>query len=386
MTHGLRSEPWRLFFPLGVLALWGGVSHWVLFALGWSDDASSVFHGIAQTQGFVLAIAFGFLLTMLPRRTRSPAPRGPVLAILAAGSVGAAGMVRFGMVRAGESLFTVALVVALVFVLRCMRRGERRAPAAFLWIPLGFALALLGAVLTVIGVILKGEAFRWHEVGKLMVTQGMILCLVIGAGSIALPLMTRGENPPDADRDPDARRVRVVAWFGAGAIAVSCVLEVFVDYALGNLLRAVVSGTVIIPLLRVFEPVRLRGAHRVAMRVAVLMIPLGYLLAALLVPWPRLGLHVVFAGGFAPLALTIALHVALAHGGGSELTERNHPLVVAMLVGLVLALGLRLCAEVDVLHRFAWLGAAGATMLCASLCWAVLVLPCCFRGSTAGGE
>ena len=38
------NEPYRLFFPLGVLIGMLGTSHWLLYALGWTQSYSGFFH------------------------------------------------------------------------------------------------------------------------------------------------------------------------------------------------------------------------------------------------------------------------------------------------------------------------------------------------------
>ena len=378
MNLDLRRNPWRLFFPIGLFCLWAGVSHWVWYALGWSFDSSAAFHGIAQTQGFVLSMAYGFALTMLPRRTDATPPSVLLLTVLVLGSGVAVALVRFGRVREGETLFLVGVVAALAFVLKCLRRGRRRAPAAFVWIPIAFTMALVGAVMTGLGVALGERFFGWHALGKLCVTQGMIDALILGAGSLALPVMTGTPPPPDADLDPNAARVRRRAWCLAAGLVAGFALEVFVDYRVGHGLRALVLGYALFVTLGVGGKPGLPGINRLVMRVAPWMIPAGHLCAAVL-PWPRLGLHVVFAGGFAPLALAIALHVALAHGGKRALCDRSPASVVLLHALLAVALTLRVVAELDPLRRYQWLGGAGGALLSASLVWGALVLPVCFR-------
>ena len=378
MRPDLHRDPWRLFFPIGLFCLWAGASHWLWFALGWSFDASAAFHGIAQTQGFVLSMAYGFALTMLPRRTDAAPPSTLLLAVLVLGTGGAVALVRFDRVREGEAMFLVGVIAALAFVLRCLRRGRRKAPAAFVWIPIAFAMALIGAVMTGLGVALGERFFGWHALGKLCVTQGMIDALILGAGSLALPVMTGTQPPPDANLDPEASRIRKRAWLVAGALIAGFALEVFVDYRAGHGLRALALGYALWTVLGVGPTTRMPGINRRVMRIAPWMIPLGHLCSATL-PWPRLGLHVVFAGGFAPLALAIALHVALAHGGKRALCERSPASVVLLHALLAVALTLRVVAELDPLRRYQWLGGAGGVLLSASLVWGALVLPVCFR-------
>src|SRR5438270_8227167 len=69
-----RREPYRVLFPLGVLLAWAGVLHWLLFALGMTEEYRSIFHSMAQIQGFIACFAVGFLFTMIPRRTGTAAP------------------------------------------------------------------------------------------------------------------------------------------------------------------------------------------------------------------------------------------------------------------------------------------------------------------------
>jgi len=69
-----RREPYRILFPLGVVLAWAGVLHWLLLALGIAGEYRSIFHSMAQIQGFIVCFAIGFLFTMIPRRTGTDAP------------------------------------------------------------------------------------------------------------------------------------------------------------------------------------------------------------------------------------------------------------------------------------------------------------------------
>ncbi len=69
-----RRQPYRVFFPLGLLLAWCGVVHWLLHGLGVLPDYRPVFHAITQIQGFMMCFAVGFLLTAIPRRTGTAPP------------------------------------------------------------------------------------------------------------------------------------------------------------------------------------------------------------------------------------------------------------------------------------------------------------------------
>src|SRR5690349_12621920 len=63
----VRAGPYRIFFPLGILAGLMGVGHWTLWSVGWLKESNSFFHATIQIQGFLTAFAIGFLMTALPR-------------------------------------------------------------------------------------------------------------------------------------------------------------------------------------------------------------------------------------------------------------------------------------------------------------------------------
>ena len=52
-------EPYRVFFPLGLVLAWAGVLHWLLHGLGLLSDYRPVFHSITQIQGFLICFALG---------------------------------------------------------------------------------------------------------------------------------------------------------------------------------------------------------------------------------------------------------------------------------------------------------------------------------------
>ena len=68
--------PYQLLFPLGILLGIVGVSFWSLYAIGWIDTVPSSYHIDLQIQGFLLSFVLGFLMTALPRFSKTwPAKR-----------------------------------------------------------------------------------------------------------------------------------------------------------------------------------------------------------------------------------------------------------------------------------------------------------------------
>src|SRR5215471_8126085 len=67
-------EPYRLFFPLGILFGLAGVAIWPLYSFGLTATYSGRSHALVQTGGFLYAFIAGFLLTAVPRFTGTKVP------------------------------------------------------------------------------------------------------------------------------------------------------------------------------------------------------------------------------------------------------------------------------------------------------------------------
>ena len=118
-----RREPFRIFFPLGVLLAWIGVSHWLLYATGVAATYSCRFHGLVQMQAFMMAFAIGFLLTALPRRTQTPpVARMEMVALVAALVVMAGAAIAEHWVIA-ETAYAALFALLIEFALRRFMKG-----------------------------------------------------------------------------------------------------------------------------------------------------------------------------------------------------------------------------------------------------------------------
>ncbi|HYG69892.1 MAG TPA: NnrS family protein, partial [Anaeromyxobacteraceae bacterium] len=89
--HRWRREPYRVLFPLGAAL---GIFAVLPFAWRSASGASlALFHSVAQIQGFLTCFVAGFLMTLVPRHTRTTPAAGwevvaaavlPTVAVLAA--------------------------------------------------------------------------------------------------------------------------------------------------------------------------------------------------------------------------------------------------------------------------------------------------------------
>jgi uncharacterized protein involved in response to NO len=369
-----RREPYRLLFAEAFLLAWAGVLVWPLYALA-AADYRSEFHAITQIEGFLGCIAVGFLFTFIPRRTGTAAASRLqiVVAMLASAVVSAAAWADAVTLSQAAWLTLVAVVFAFA-VPRLLAPGAGLTlPNAIVWVPAGLLFGAAGAVLLVWGDVAEAPLVRVAGHGLLF--QGMLSAFVAGIGATLLPVLTRGL--PHAESAGTRRDAAVKALHGIGAavLAASFLVELAWSVRIGYALRAAVILTALIGSARIHRPPTVPGLHRRLVWLAAWLLPLGFALAAAFPAHEQAALHVSFIGGFALMALSVAYHVALAHGGRPGLLSRRPRRVAAMGVLLLVALVLRAIAELHPGRAELLLGIAAAVFLAGTLCWATLVLP-----------
>ncbi len=198
-----RAEPFRIFFPLGVLFAWIGVGHWLMYTTGVSSTYSCKIHGLIQMQAFMLAFAVGFLLTAVPRRTQTPPVSAvEMLALAAALIVSTAGALAEQWI-VSEIAYAGVFALLAQFALRRFigRAVVRRPPAAFVMVPIAALHGIIGAVLVALAEFQNAPPGAGH-LGMLFIEQGVFLSLAVGIGGLVLPLMSGTPPPPDLGSSP----------------------------------------------------------------------------------------------------------------------------------------------------------------------------------------
>jgi uncharacterized protein involved in response to NO len=374
-----RAEPFRLFFPLGVLLAWVGIGHWLLYAIGATATYSCQLHGLVQFQGFMMAFAFGFLWTAIPRRTGTEAASPFELGLAASGL----GLTTVAAVLEvwwlAETTYGALIVLLLLFAIRrfVTPGARRRPPAAFVLIPLGAFHGLLGALLILVSTSPAGPAWTMG-LGKLLVEQGVFLCFALGAGALVLPLI--GGTPPPADlgsTPAEGRKALAYAAAGCGIFA-SLVIEHGGWERTGALLRAAIVALCLTAGAGAWRPPGKPGLHRRLVWVAVWLMPVGLAVSGL---WPSYrvpALHILFIGGFSLLAFSVATHVALSHLNLEQLATGRPPAVTALGATFLCALLARVAADASETY-FAHLGWAAGMWLAGSAIWLAFLGPRLFR-------
>jgi uncharacterized protein involved in response to NO len=319
----LAREPYRLFFPLAVLAGVAGVALWPLLYAGWLPFYPADAHARILAQGFTGGFVLGFLGTALPRLIGSPpltrpevfATAGLWLTGLAAHLVNAT--------AAGDILFAIAVAgFAHCLAARWFFLRSDVPPPGFPTALLGVAGALGAALVLAAGRVVEFSSFT-TAFCKLLLYQGFGLLPMIGVAPYLLPRFfgRRSDHAFDeAMAPPPGWWPRALAALAAGLVLVATfAVEAAGHAAAGQWARAGVLLLWFALQSPVLWPAVTGTTPGTVLRWAALSMVAGLALAAAF-PFARVGsLHLVFVSGLGLAMLGVGTRVVLGHAGCHDL-------------------------------------------------------------------
>jgi uncharacterized protein involved in response to NO len=335
----IGKEPFRVFFPEGVLAGILGVSLWPLYFSGLKSFYPGEAHARIMAYGLFGGFIFGFLGTAMPRMLSAP-PLGTrnVLVLLC---------LHLGMVVAfvaqkiflGDVLFLSCLLLFLTLMLRRLKNRKDTPPPGFILVGLAFLCVLTGAVIALFQPWMEEGGAYWILLQRRLSYQGFVLLPILGIGPFILPrffgLQSAHDFAETLNPSPAWKRKAILALCSGVLIVASFFVE---SEGWIRIAHGIRFGTTLVYLLIEF-PFRLApkfgSSLGASLRIAFVLLVSGFILIALF-PAFRIGLlHLTLVGGFAVITFTVATRVLFGHSGKLEaLKGRNRWLVIA--VGLML--------------------------------------------------
>ena len=351
--HGAPTDPYRLFFPLGIALGIAGVSIWPLYYWGLTQSYSGQAHAFVQTNCFLYAFIVGFLWTAVPRFTGTAAPRRPVQLFLAALLVAEAAAFELYYFSLGHLLFALAYIAFAAVLMTCFLRRKNPPPDTFIHVGLGVIAGLIAAAVNA-GTSFGLLAPAWGLLGRRLLSEGMVLLLVLGVGGFLGPRLLGFAQLPDLQRIgqlSESARPSSLNWKRRFSALTGLVLlvTVFVQYGLSafstepqrwaelaGLARAAVATLVI--LLNLW-PWRLPAARTTlswCVWTAHWLLIIALWMVALFQDERTGYLHLMFMGAFTLLILAVGTRVVLSHGGYALAEERQSwPLRLGITVSLI---------------------------------------------------
>ena len=369
------EEPFRIFFPVGVVIGLSGVLLWPLFYMGITSTYPATVHARFMSEGFLSCFIFGFLGTAGPRvLSAQPFSGWEVSRLLAL--VGAAAMAHFWSYHAlGDTFFTGALIFFAASLIRRFRQRQDSPPPNFSLVALGILNGILGAGLLVFNEW-TGLAPTAYRLGSSLVNIGFVLLPVLGVGPFFLRRLL--DLPSSDDLVPAKRWTFGVAILTGLTIDASFAQELFnSNPAIGWIRCAVVLGFLA-------RTVPRRGDNSLAtsLRMSLITLVAGLGLMAILPGYRVPAMHVLFIGGFTVAVFSVGTRVVLGHSGNLHLLGTRRWFFLVALLLLIVAMISRFTADFVATRNEHLIGAAICWLVATAL-WALLVLPYVTRSESA---
>jgi uncharacterized protein involved in response to NO len=384
------SDPYRLFFPLGIFLGLSGVAIWPLVYLGALHGYWGMSHAFIQSDGFLFSFIAGFLLTALPRFTSTKVPsvaaQWTLAALIIAGSVA----LELQKYRIGQTIFFFAYDTLAILAFGRFIARKSTPPETFSLIGIGILTGVAGAAINALatwGVVYD----RWGLAGKRALTEGMMLLLVLGVGGFLGPRLLgfdklpvvriSGANPPTRTRMfPRSSR----PLFGIAGIFIALTIPLEYGFAIEwmSVFRASVATVVLAATVQPWRLPQQRTTLSWCVWTANILILVGLWMSSLFPVYRIDFLHILFIGGFTLLILAVGMRVTLSHGGHGLIAERKSwPLRIGLVMGSISMLA-RVGAPFSPGSYYEHLAIAGIFWIIALAVWGWGILRLIFNTNT----
>jgi uncharacterized protein involved in response to NO len=374
------GEPYRLLFAVGTLIGIAGVLMWPLYVWHFTETYPGHLHARVMIEGFLTAFVMGFLGTALPRLLGVPKlVLGETLALTVA-VIGVTLLHLTGQTLEGDQLFVLLLLGFTASLgLRGLLFRQDVPPPAFVLVLIGMICAVFGAATQVVAHLSPSALPGWMPYfGRLLLYQGYLVFPIMGIGAFLLPRffgMPSGQNFPESLSLPPG-------WIPKAAFALACgavvmagfVLEALGHPAWGNALRAVGIGVYFVREIPAHK-LSVGGSLAFGLRLALLAIPLAYLLMAI---WPQhrfAFIHILLITGFSLITFIVASRVVYGHSGQTEKFRAGIWAVRILVSGIFVAMLTRVTADWMPDSRMTHYAYAAIIWVAAVACWGFAVLP-----------
>ena len=371
------AEPFRIFFPVGLLLGAIGVALWPLFVWHAIEFYPANAHVRLMIEGLMGSFIIGFLGTAGTRLLdASPLIAGETCALLAL-QITSAFLHLTQRQTGGDVVFLVLLLFFLGLMATRARSAHDLPPPQFVLVLFGLINAIAGIFLITAAKSMANGLFA-NQLGSLMLNEGFVLFPILGVGAFFFPKLLGGAKP-----EPSDLRIAAALWLKRAAIAALTALVIWGSFVLEALgwtrTAALVRGvmTLIYLVTQGYLLERPSGPPFLAQcfRLGALLLVVGLLLPAVLPGYRVANLHLTFIGGFSIILFTVSTRVIIGHAGQSHLFRKKLGFLVVALTLLVLAMVARVGADFIPPARNTHLVYAALIWLLAAIVWACALVP-----------
>jgi uncharacterized protein involved in response to NO len=321
-----RKEPYRLFFPLGVLFLLWGALIWL--PLIWGGGGYPVLaHRYLMLNGFVGCFIGGFLMTAVPKFSQTTtANLWEVFLFLVVTVLG----VGLAYGEWADLVFLISSLQALIILFFLFSRIlKRRAnpPYSFVFIFVGLFLWLFSGLA---GIFFDAEAFKHLHY------EGAIASIILGVGSRLIPGILGHVEIVNSQRAKYEKRISVLKTVPLPffLIMLSFVVSYFLSESLGRVIRAFDVLIIGFMYWRLWKTPVEKTALTWSIWSAAWLVVLSFVVKAFTFDGLIHMSHFFFIGGVVLLSLLIATRVLQSHGPKDKTLEQSN--VLYFVTGLII--------------------------------------------------
>ncbi len=375
-------DPYRIFFPLGIVIGLIGVSVWPLLGLGLITYPNPLWHIDLLLQGFLFAFVLGFLLTSLPRFSQtwptSKLELGLFLVFFVSGNLATV----MSVLSVGRVCFWINITLLLIYGIRRFFKRKANPPPEFVFVGVGLLLGWIAAWMRADAYL--PLSFEFSEiVGRRLISEGMVLMLVLGVAGVLAPLFfgfSQKKNPLiELGKAYPVKKVFGYAPIVLAMIASFVLEHGFEQITIALYLRAIAASLIFFGTMKLHRKPVEKGMLVQVLRWSNWAVWFALWGAAFHPQYRVEVLHVLFIGGFGMMILGIATRVILSHGQYPIEFEKTSPWLGIAGWILFAALVVRSVSSLTGKYYFAMLGIAGSLWIIGLLLWGWFFVPRAIR-------
>lgn len=322
-----QSEPYRIFFPLGVIFLLAGSLVWLPQI--WDPSSYPVLlHRFLMLNGFVACFIAGFLMTAVPKFSKTEtAKSGEILSFLLLTFIGCG----LAHLDSDAGVFTISAfqaIIILFFLLSRIFKRQENPPYTFVFIFVGLLLWIVSSL---------GSIFLDLEGFKHLHYEGSIAAIILGVGSRLIPgilghvaIVSQQRKSYEVNR-PLLATVPVHFYF----TMVSFVGSYFLSDISGAVIRALVVSSIGLFYWQLFKKPQERSALTWCIWTSAWLVVGSFILKVIWQEGVIHSSHAFFLSGIVLLSILIATRVLVSHGPADKTLENSKVLFVVTLMVVV---------------------------------------------------
>lgn len=326
----VANEPYRIFFPVALLAGVLGVMLWPLFyasQIPWIPNALQLgfypnfAHAHLMIQGFVGGFAIGFVGTALPNMLSAKSLQRWQLGLLLTLHLSLCTAHLLGYVRTGDALFALMMALMLSFLAIRVKSGKSVPPPGMILAGMGLFSGSLGS-LWMAGAGLNGDPF-YYLFSQRLLYQAFILLPLLGIGGFIFPMILGTPNQQAKLSGPKLTRAWKAKAMEGALLGLFIITSYWIEVRSGqsnqmqsmSWLRVVLCFVWITKESGWLKRNTAKGIMAFALRAGIVCL-LGGMIAVGILDQHKIALdHSLYIGGFGLITMIVATRVIYGHSG-----------------------------------------------------------------------